>query len=408
MYGQTLGIGTVEELKEAATNRARTAELLRAALALVFVATVSGCGDKAEPGGDSTCNQGSCGAQSLDELLSDIEGFSDPFSSFLRANATDLGAIEGNYRDILRGLGQEQGCSVAEEASFVVLSNNGYTPRTIFTNCSDQPSDASRFFLLAPIIKEGPDTDPQELHLSAWDESAGRYRHFATSADERGQMRIATQPAYCLGCHGGTEPLPYWQPLMNEMRNPWSQWNAQPGFQSHLFDEFIDSGFSQAPVFQKMISDVPLRPASEFENIIRSGIARVVGSRIEKRDQAAELGAALRLLRPVFCDETVNFVSEIHQGGELSSAAVVDDALRNILASMRPGAWDFVSESSFRLPAPSAEEKRVVLMAIRGESTVAAEASMLPRRVLSVEQVLRVRLLDYGHPVASDFRCSLF
>lgn len=382
---------------------------LRALSVAVTVLSVFGCGDdESDKHNQGTCQEQSCGAQSLPELLSDIEGFSDPFSSYLRANASDTGSLSGDYRGVLSGVGIEQGCDSAKEGSFVVLSNNGFTPRTIFTNCVDEPNRASRFFLLAPIIKEGPDTNPQELHLSAWDEDAGRYRHFATSVDPQGEMRVSTQPGYCLGCHGGTEPLPYWQPLMNEMRNPWSQWNAEPGFSSHLFDEYLVPEFLQAPTFQKMIADVTLHPASEFETLVRSGIARVVGNRIRKRSESPDMESALRLLRPVFCDETVNFVSEIHGGGEISSAIVVDDALRNLMASMRPGAWDFVNEPRFRLPAPSADEERVVLMPIRGESTVAAEASLLPRGVLSAVELLQVRLLDYGHPVASDFRCSLF
>ena len=48
------------------------------------------------------------------------------------------------------------------------------------------------------------------------------------------------------------------------------------------------------------------------------------------------------------------------------------------------------------------------MMPIRGESTVLAEASLLPRKVLTLEDVMRVRLLDYDRPMASSFRCSLY
>ncbi len=393
------------------SSRKSDLELKKIALAAgLCLLLSSGCGDnlRQERVSGSTCQEAVCGAQSQKELLADIAGFSDPFSVFLRENMDGSGAIAGDYQSLLTGMAALQGCALQEAASFVVLSNHGYFPRTIFTNCSGTPQKASRFFLLAPIVGEGPDIEPQELHLSAWDEESGRYRHFATNADATGKMRITTQPAYCLGCHGGSKPLPHWQPLMNEMRNPWSQWNAKPAFQSHLFDEYLDEDFQTAPVFQSMLQEIPLRPAADLEGAVRAGIARFVRARTALRTSAAKVEEALRLLRPVFCDETVNYVSEIHRSGEISSAVLLDDGLRNALASMRPGKWDFGSETSFLLPPPGASEERVIMMPIRGESTVLAEASLLPRKVLALEDVMRVRLLDYDRPMASSFRCSLY
>ena len=68
-----------------------------------------------------------------------------------------------------------------------------------------------------------------------------------------------------------------------------------------------------------------LASASDLEPIVRAGVNRFVGARLKARLAAADLSVARELLRPLFCDETVNFVSEVHGSGELRTSALEAD-----------------------------------------------------------------------------------
>lgn len=181
---------------------------------------------------------------------------------------------------------------------------------------------------------------------------------------------------------------------MNEMTNPWSQWNATPGFTSRLFDEHA-GGFRP---------DGRLASAAELEPIVRAGIERFVGARLRGRGAPATNEAALALLRPLFCDETVNFVSEIHGGGELRASAVVDDALRALLRQERPGRWAWLDAATLTLPPGEA----ITLLPVRGTATVEVELGLVARGALTAAQALAVRAVDWRHPVFSEARCALW
>jgi hypothetical protein len=49
-----------------------------------------------------------------------------------------------------------------------------------------------------------------------------------------------------------------------------------------------------------------------------------------------------------------------------------------------------------------------VLFGVRGETTLQVEAALVARGVLTPIDVLRVRALDWIHPVAATLRCELF
>jgi hypothetical protein len=351
-------------------------------------------------------------AHSREEVLAAIDGHDDAVAAYLRDAVTERGTLIGDYRDVLDGVGGGLGCAPDTEKSFVVLSNIGYIPKTVFTRCAEDPQQASRFFLAVPAVRDsGDDTDvdPQVLHLSAWDESAGTYRIYSTRPTDSGEMGVNVSPRFCLGCHGGPRQLPYWQPLMNEMTNPWSGWNAEPGFRSQLFDEFLDPGIADGPVYQDLTANDLLDSASNFEPIIRAGIERLNGARVLERQHAPDLERALGLLQPVYCDESINFVSEVHGGGQIRASSVIDPTIAaHVRAAGVAADWPWLSGDDLRLASAPSEWEALTLVPVRGESSLAVELSLVARSVLDPMQVLRVRALDWTRPVMSEFRCSLF
>lgn len=379
-------------------------------LTLLALTALAGCLATEEPLPQCTGDQ--CeSASSRDELIAEIEGHTDPVADFLRDAANERGALTGTYRDVVDGIGDVLGCARETEKSFVVLSNVGFIPKTVFTRCADDPQLASRFFMAVPALHEGEggiDVDPQDLHLSAWDEEAGAYRTYSTRPRADGEMGVNVSPDFCLGCHGGPQQLGYWQPLMNEMTNPWSGWNAEPGFESQLFEEFLDPDVADAPVYREITGEDVLDSASNLEPIIRAGIERVNAARVVARQRAAELTRALALVRPMFCDETVNFVSEVHGGGELRASALVDPALVAHYQTLGLDGWSWTADTNLRLDPSPSEWEALTLIPVRGESTAAVELSLVSRGVLSAAQAVRVRALDWTRPVLSEFRCDLF
>ena len=355
------------------------------------------------------CSQDRCeSVDSRDELLAALDGFADPVARMLRDRATERGTLAGDYRTVLDDLGAITGCDRASEKSFVVLSNADFIPKMVFARCADQPQLASQFFVALPAIDGDRDMEPQALHLSGWDPEAGRYRHYAAAPDrESGEMAVNVQPTFCMGCHGGPERLEVWQPLMNEMTNPWSGWNAEPGFASNLFDEYLDPDTAAGDDYHAMTES--LDSASNLEPLVRAGLARYVSARVRDRDLPASIDGALDLLRPLFCDEMVNYVSEVHDSGELRSAAFIDDATRRLLLQSDPTlAYDWLHADAVRLAPPSAGDPPVSLIPTRSESAVQTELALASRRVLDPVELLRARAIDWTRPVASELRCQIY
>ena len=385
--------------------------MARLAIAVLLVTQAGGC--LADEPGEPECLLDQCeSAQSRDEVLDAIEGNGDAIAQFLREAVTERGTLVGDYRDVLDGIGAVLGCAPETERSFVVLSNTGFIPKTVFARCADDPQLASRFFLAIPAVREaGEDTDvdPQVLHLSGWDEEAGTFRIYSTRPTEDGEMGVNVSPSFCLGCHGGPHQLSYWQPLMNEMTNPWSGWNAEPGFRSQLFDEFLDQRIAEGAVYQDITADDLLDSASNLEPIIRAGIDRLNGARVLARERAADVERALALLQPLYCDESVNFVSEIHEGGQIRASSVLDPTLASHMrAAGIDGDWPWMAGDDLRLANAPSQWEALTLVPVRGESTLAVEVSLVARQVLDPTRALRVRALDWTRPVLSEFRCNLF
>ncbi len=383
----------------------------RLAIVLALLSQAAGC--LAEEPAVADCQLDECeSAQSREEVLEAVTDHGDPIAAFLRDSVTERGTLVGDYRDVLDGVGSLLGCAPETEKSFVVLSNTGFIPKTVFARCAEDPQLASGFFAAIPAIRETDgetDVDPQVLHLSAWDEEAGTYRIYSTRPTDDGEMGVNVSPTFCLGCHGGPHQLPYWQPLMNEMTNPWSGWNAEPGFRSQLFEEFLDSEIAEGAVYQDITAEGLLDSASNLEPIIRAGIDRLNGARVLARERAADRERTLALLQPLFCDESVNFVSEIHGGGQIRQSSVVDPTLSGLMRTAGiEGDWPWLAGDDLRLATAPSEWEALTLVPVRGESTLAVEISLVSRQVLDPLDSLQIRALDWTRPVLSEFRCSLF
>jgi hypothetical protein len=337
------------------------------------------------------------------ELVAKLDGRSDVIASYLRAKVGDDGAIVGDYRDIAAGVDGD--CDT--QTSFMVLSNQELRPKAVVTRCADKPDVASQFFLALPNLDAaGNDFEPRLLHMAAWDEEAKRYQHYAAHPNEADGMFFSVEPRFCLRCHGGPQKLTTWQPLMNEMESPWSQWIAAPGFVSQLFDEYVDPRLSSAPHYVELTGTGFLASASRLQPLIEAGIDRFIGARFESRTGPVALETALALLQPVFCDESVNYASEVHRSGQLSSAALFDRGDQFLLRALVPG-WQ-PQLLTTQLSPPVAGEEPVTLIPVRGRSTTEGVIGLATRRILDVQELLRARAIDWSHPVGSGFRCDLF
>lgn len=371
---------------------------------MVWVATVAACDGDSAPTGP--CGGQECSVpESREELLAELEGFADPMAEALRALADEDGRIPADWRAVSDALGDAVGCDASTERSFVVLSNEALRPKGLVTRCSDSPSDGSRFFM---VIEPGEgDLDGENFRVAAWDAQREEYHRYQMVPTDGGGLGVSVEPTFCAGCHGGTAGRTDWVPIMNEMTEPWAQWNAEPGFSSFLFDEYFPED-ARGPVFESVTESERLDSASNLEPLIRSGFDRVAGSRIKARDQEADLAVASDLLRPVFCDETANFVSEIHRSGEIELDAVLDPGLRAGFAALGVAQWPFVTDATTRIGAPTDDEEPVALVAVRGQMAVQGASSLRSRGVLEPHELLRVRALDWQRPFGSSLRCDLF
>jgi hypothetical protein len=377
---------------------------LRRLLGLVLVAV--GC---AEPSDD----EGACGGQacevpsSRDALLAELEGLGDPVAAYLRTAAQDDGSVGADWQELVDGIGGALDCDAADRSTFVVLSNLGFMPKAVLTHCTGDPVAASRVLTIFEPHADDPDLDAEHFRMAAWDEAAGAFRRYQIAAHPEGGLGVVVEPEFCLSCHGGREAVVGWSPIMNEMTNPWAQWNAEPGFESFLFED-PRARPVDGPTFDALTER--LDSAANLEPIVRAGIDRYIAAWIGAREEAPDLDTAAAMLRPVFCDETFNYVSEVHRSGELLASAVIDPSIRKHFIAIDPASWpwDWVYDDALRIAPPAEGEDPMALFAVRGELAIQAEAALVSRQVLAPIDVLRVRALDWTHPVGSAMRCDAF
>jgi hypothetical protein len=377
-------------------------------------ALVLGLAAALAPGCTDTRDAGACGGQpcsvpqSRAALLEALGDNDDAVAAYFRQAAAADGTVGRDWSEVLGGIGDTLECDEARSRSFIVLSNLGLAPKGLVTHCSDEPVEASRFFaVFEPDVERG-DLDGERFRMVGWDATAGTYRRYQMVPREDA-LSVSVEPEFCTACHGGRFTDRPWVPIMNEMTNPWAQWNAEPSFRSLAFDEHFEA-LPTGEVFDAIADPLRLESASRLEPVVRAAFDRVTAARISRRTDAPDIEAALELLRPVFCDETINYVSEIHRSGELASAAVLDPGLRRMVRALGPAeahSWSWLHDDAIHLALPGSEDPALLLIPVRGEATVQAEAALVSRQVLTPMQVLRVRALDWSRPVDSTFRCEL-
>lgn len=379
--------------------------MIRAAHVVAVCGLAIACDASPEP---DDCALAGCDlAGSGDELRAALADFGDPVAVWLREAVAADGVVADGPEDALAGLRAAMDCADDRERAFVVLSNAAFAPKVILTECSDDPIAASTAFVVFEPDRDAPDVDPMRLRMVGWDDVAQAFHRYQFEPHGDG-LGVAVEPAFCTGCHGGPFARTQWNPIMNEMHEPWAQWNATPGFVSFAFDEVFPRE-RRGPVFAALTDGERLDSASQLEPIVRAAIDRTTAARIAGRAAPASLAGAAELIRPVFCDESANFVSEIHDSGTIALAAAIDSGLVRALRQLAPtAAWSFLADDAMVLPPPAAGEQPLVLVGVRGETSVQMEAALLSRRVLTPIDVLRVRALDWVHPVASSYRCELF
>lgn len=393
----------------------------RHVLPLAFALTAFGCSQPAENNGttnNGTCTSGKCDDSNGRDLAKELDGRNDVIATFIRGAANNDGTIEGDYSTFLDGVGEVLGCDESTEKTFIILmSKNGFFPRNISTRCSADAVKASEFYLSTQSdYGDRSDINPRDFKMIAWDADADKYNTYEVKDDGTGEgpLYIDVEPDHCLACH--TNPpsmtgneIPF-TPIMNELTNPWTLWNAEPDFDSHKFDELISAEVASGEVYTTMTAGAKLGPASDFETMIRASIDRVANSRLKARRDPADVEKALALLRPMFCDETVNYASENHDSGEVSTAIIIDDAIRHLYLSIRPDNWpyDWLNDGRMRLASVDGGIPPIEVMPVRGEATLQVEVGLVARRALTAQQVLQVRALDWKRPVFSEFRCNLY
>ncbi len=374
------------------------------------LAAFTGCGSEVGP--DRDCESGKC-----DDKEPTLAERNDPIATYLKTlDISDEGLMASSYQDILFGVAEVMGCSTDSIAVFTVsddLIASEPFPRLVSVACKDDDSKASDFFIAASFEDaETGDVDIHDVEMFAWDKSAREYMFYAFEPDEEEEdlVRLEVGPQRCEGCHltpADTSPIGMrMTPIMNELNRPWTHWNAEPGFPSHQFS--VPPGMDEKPNYSEL-AIARRAPAQRFEEIVRfGGHAKVASARIRDRRNAPNIDEIMGMLRPVFCSEQVNYVSEDHDSGILFNSALVDPGIRNMYVQIRPNdwAWDWLNDEVVRLGSPN--DDAVVQIPVRGNADVTMETSLVTTKVLTPHQILRARALDSDNPVFSDFRCNLW
>lgn len=379
------------------------------ALASFTLASLAGCGSNVGSNGD--CESGKC-----DDKAPTLAERNDPVATYLKTlEISDEGLMVSSYQDILFGVADVMGCSTDSIAVFTVsdtLIDAQPFPRLVSVACKDDDSKASDFFIAASFqdVDTG-DVDVLDVEMFAWDKVAREYMFYAFTPDEDEMVRLEVGPKRCEGCHltpADTSTVGMrMTPIMNELNRPWTHWNAEPGFPSHQF--VVPDNMDEQPNYFGLAL-ARQAPAQRLEEIIRfGGHSKVASARIRDRRNAPNIDEIMGMLRPVFCNEQVNYVSEDHDSGILFNSALVDPGIRSMYVQIRPNdwAWDWLNDEVVRIGSPEGDTT-VVQIPVRGNSDVAMETSLVTTKVLTPYQVLRARALDSSHPVFSEFRCNLW
>jgi hypothetical protein len=391
----------------------------------------------------------------VSESRAAIEAAADPIARWLSQRMDEQARVAVGatpfYLDLLHGVTTELGCSPASIQHFVIsdslLSETPF-PRLVSTACKEDSWLATQFFLSAPFEHAGTgDLDVHALEAFAWDPESASYRFYATrplvaggalrseappyrefAPHRPGQLtssrqppgpapafvHVEVEPTACRGCHFGPPDLQgealTGLPIMNELLAPWPHWNAGPGLRSHSFQ--IPERTARAPAFHSLTSDpAHMGTSAAFETLIREGHRRVAWARRRALwERPARAGEALSLLRPLFCEEQINYVAEDFDNPVIPLELLVAGGTIEAMLALQPTGlpWTWLARRELRLPGRRADEPPLCMAPVRGNADVSVELDLVARGLLAAPEVLAVRALDWQTPVFSSFRCQLW
>ncbi len=390
--------------------------MVRQRVSLAAVSLVAACSvDSGGPGADCPPG-GKCDAAG--SVRSQLEGLDDPVAKWLLASPmTNEGRLETNYLVAVEQVALQMGCSMDTMRTFALsddLVAGAPFPRLISTVCSDDDTRASEFFIAASFADPtNPlDVDVTNLEMFAWDTTARRYRFYATLPVEgKEEVQVEVEVRRCTQCHLNSKSLdddgmPA-LPIMNELTRPWPHWNAEPDFPSHTFEVATET--RSAPHFAELTGGGRLASAAMFEQIIRSAQSnRVVAARLRARRDPADVGQAMGLLRPLFCDEQINYATEDFSSSVMPASTVVAGGTRDMFLAVRPSDWPRQWLNADVIRFDDATTEPLAMVPVRGAADVEYEKRLVSVKGLTAHQVLRIRAIDWAVPVLSDLRCGLW
>ncbi len=397
---------------------------LRLTYLLLLSAVWMGCSEASVvPESDTTCTVGKCdGNQGWLEV--NLSGRNDAIATFLKTESgvDEDGVFETNLSTLQGQLATIQGCNPADSRNFVisdqllVAAGEEAFPRLVSTVCAKDAEKRWQVFLSPPEMNEDRDIDVQTIEMFAWDEDRQGFNFYKTTAEGGETVSMEVEPDECVRCHLGGDGLSVEHmpmlPVMNELTQPWEHWNAAPGFDSQQHE--IPEDVKDKPNYTALTRQPWLASASELESTIRKAHETVANQRVRlRRKSGASVSETMSLLRPIFCDEQVNYVSESGESGQLLMNAVVDVSMREIFSKLgvigeAGKKWRDLN-ARIRLSKVSSTEQRISMMPVRGESNVIYELSLIAAaRGLEPALAAQVRLLDWKTPVFSSLRCSLW
>jgi hypothetical protein len=393
-------------------------------VAVALLASACAGPDEADPEVE-TCEAGKCdGLPFADQL----KGKEDPLAKWLRSlvdakvidskgvfHADKAGAIAPAddpkfYGKMIDGLITTQGCrkesliAYAISDDLITANADQIYPRLISTVCSDNDQVANAF--IATLGDPQPDINVDDLEMFAWDATAQKYFFYATKDIGDGNVEIEVDPSRCQKCH--TTPLDVSPvgmprlPIMNELTKPWTHWAAGEGGVSESF--VVPQSLEGMPLWEKYSANIGA--ASRLEKVIRDANAlRVSPTRSKQLFRPAKLDEAMGLVRPLFCDEQMNYATELATG-EMTIDAFVSGGTKGAFRSIQ-STWPFAwfNNDNVSLEAASADQ-RLFMMPVRGVADVTFEAQL--HAVLSPSHILALRALDYKKAAFSELRCNLW
>jgi subtilisin-like proprotein convertase family protein len=363
------------------------------------------------------CFEGKC--DSAEDVRSQLDGLDDAIAVWLReSDMTRDGKIDTDYMEVVEQVARVMGCGMDTMKTFIVsddLVMGTPFPRLISTVCTNDETRAADFFIAASFDDpDSPDdVDVKNLEMFAWDTGRREYVFYATLPieGEPDLVQMEVSPRRCTGCHLNSRSLDDdgmpMLPIMNELSSPWPHWSAEPDFPSHTFE--VADRTRQAKNFKELTSGTRLGAAPMIEQFIRASVAnRIIPNRLRTRRDPADVGQAMALLRPLFCDEQVNYVTEDHGSNVLPASAVVAGGIRDAYLAIRPSDWPWQWLNNNVMRFQTGSTAPLSMIPVRGNADVEYEKRLVAVRALTPEQILRIRALDWATPVFSKLRCGLW